>query len=116
MLNREAILAAEDLRSVDVDVPEWGGTIRVRMLTGAEMDQFMATVQQHQVNGKIDPKTLRARLVILTAVDEDGARLFTDDDLDALQGKSHAAIARVFGEAQHLNGLSDDDVEEMAGN
>ena len=42
-LNREAILAAEDLPRELVEVPEWGGAVYVRALTGAERDQFEAS-------------------------------------------------------------------------
>ena len=37
MLTKEAILAADDLPREKVDVPEWGGEVYVRALTGAQM-------------------------------------------------------------------------------
>ena len=40
LLNRSAILDAEDLKHEDVEVAAWGGTVRVRMMTGAERDEF----------------------------------------------------------------------------
>ena len=38
LLSKSAILCANDLQTEDVDVPEWGGTVRVRSFTGRERD------------------------------------------------------------------------------
>ena len=43
-LSRDDILKAEDLTTEEVDVPEWGGTVLVRGLTGRERDEFEASV------------------------------------------------------------------------
>ena len=39
-LTRSEILAARDLGTVAVDVPEWGGTVHLRPLTGSERGRF----------------------------------------------------------------------------
>lgn len=117
MLTREAILQAVDLLTEDVEVPEWGGIVRVRGLTGAERDRFEGSVVQ--VKGRkaaMNLHNLRARLVALTAIDEDGERLFSSKDVEALGEKSAAALERVFSAAQRLSGLSDEDVEELTKN
>ena len=59
---------------------------------------------------------IRAVLVAMAVVDEDGNRLFTDKDVKALAKKSAAAMDRIFAETQKLNAVSDEDVEEMAKN
>jgi len=117
LLSREQILQAEDLVYEDVEVPEWGGTVRVRGLTGAERDQFEASIVS--LNGrqsKVDTRNVRAKLAALTIIDEDGKRLFTDQDVRQLGLKSAAALDRVFDVAQRLSGLSDQDIEELAEN
>ena len=40
MLTREQILGSDDLKRQTVAVPEWGGDVFVRMLTGGERDAF----------------------------------------------------------------------------
>lgn len=116
-LNREAILAAEDLPRELVEVPEWGGAVYVRALTGAERDQFEASiVEQRGRDVRMNMRNIRAKLVALTVVDEGGQRIFTDDDVAALGGKSAAALDRLFAVAQRLSGLSKEDVEELAKN
>jgi len=43
-LNKEQILRADDLKTEEVDVPEWGGSVRVRVLTGTERDAFESSI------------------------------------------------------------------------
>ena len=117
LLSKTAILAANDLKSEDVEVPEWGGAVRVRSFTGRERDAFEASmVRGEGRDRKVDLTNMRARLVGLTVIDETGQRLFTDDEVDLLGAKSGAALDRIFAIAQKLNGLSGSDVEELSKN
>ena len=117
LLYKTAILAAQDLQTEDVEVPEWGGAVRVRSFTGRERDAFEASmVRGEGRDRKVDLTNMRARLVGLTVIDETGQRLFTDDEVDLLGAKSGAALDRVFAVAQKLNGLSGADVEELSKN
>lgn len=110
LLTRDAILAAPDLRAVDVEVPEWGGMVRVRMLTAAERDRFelsfVGTAADAQVN-------VRARLVALTLCDQQGVRLFSEADITVLGQKSGAALDRVFEAASRLNAITDRDIDDL---
>ena len=117
LLSKTAILAANDLKSEDVEVPEWGGAVRVRSFTGRERDAFESSmVRGEGRDRKVDLTNMRARLVGLTVIDETGQRLFNDEEVDLLGAKSGAALDRVFAIAQKLNGLSGADVEEFSKN
>ena len=117
LLSKTAILAAQDLQTEDVEVPEWGGAVRVRSFTGRERDAFEASmVRGDGRDRRVDLTNMRARLVGLTVIDESGQRLFTDEEADLLGAKSGAALDRVFALAQKLNGLSGSDVEELTKN
>jgi hypothetical protein len=117
MLSREQILAAADLPREEVLIPEWGGTVWVRTLSAAERDAFeAASVQARGKDRSVNLANLRARLAVLCLVDEQGQRLFTDTDAVALGQKSAKALAKVYDVAARLNGLSADDVEELAKN
>ena len=118
LLSREAILAASDLKTEEVAVPEWGGAVLVRGLTGAERDVYEQSVLTGKgKNRDVNLKNARAKLIAMSVIDESGNRLFnTGADVEALGKKSAAAIQRVFEVAQRLSGLSDSDVEELAGN
>lgn len=102
-LSKDDILKADDLPARDVDVPEWGGTVRVRGLTGAERDRYdfvLAAV-------KDDPSKaqFRADLVGRCMVDEDGKRLFSDSEVTKLAAKSGAALDRIFDVVRELSGM-----------
>jgi hypothetical protein len=114
ILNRDAILAALDLPKELVSVPEWGGDVYVRGLTGKERDQFEAgMIDQRGKSQVVNLQNIRAKLASMSICDEDGKRLFTDADLAALAGKSAIALNRVFDVARKLSGLGDTDVEEL---
>ena len=117
-LNRAEILAQDDLKYEDVEVPEWGGAmVRVRSLNASERDRFEAsTVQRNGKKVTTNLENIRARLVLLCLVDEKGERLFDEGDTYPLGGKSAAALDRIFTVAQRLNGLRDEDVDELAKN
>lgn len=117
-LTRDQILAADDIATEVVDVPEWGGEVLVKGLTGRERDQFEESILVQ--NGKTRPKmklaNMRAKFVALSIVDDGGRRIFDDADIESLGQKSAAALQRVFEVAQQLSGLSDDDLEELEKN
>jgi hypothetical protein len=117
LLTKEQILAIDDVQVRDVEVPEWGGVVRVRGLTGTQRDAFESeVVVLNGSNTQRNLRNIRARLVAITAVDDKGARLFTHKDVDALGAKSARALDRVFSAASELSGLSAADVEELAEN
>lgn len=116
-LTKDQILQANDLPFEDVEVPEWGGKVRVRALTGAERDAFEASIVVRKGNrAELNPVNMRAKLVALTIVDENGNRIFSDSDIEALGRKSASALDRVFQVAQRLSGLRPEDLEEMTKN
>jgi hypothetical protein len=117
LLSKDAILKADDLPRQVVEVPEWGGSVMVRGLTGSERDKFEASVLVKK--GKdydVKLADLRARLVVLSVIDEAGTRLFDDNDVAELGKKSASALNRVFEAAQRLSGLTDQDIEELEKN
>jgi hypothetical protein len=113
MLDREAILNVVDLKPEVVEVPEWGGSLYIRMLTASERDKFEASCVG--TGKKQNLTNIRARLVVLCACDEAGERLFTDADAEALGRKSAAAVDKVFGACSKLNGFSSQDIEDLEG-
>lgn len=109
LLNRDAILAAQDLTTEDVDVSEWGGSVRVRVMTGAERDSFGASLVGP--DGKPSPDGYKAKLVARCLVDEAGQRMFSDAEVTLLEAKSAPALDRVFAVADRLNAVNAGAVE-----
>lgn len=117
ILSKADILGCIDLRFETVAVPEWGGSVRVRTLSGAERDAFEATLMK-TLNGKRVPDmdNLRAKLLAATVVDEEDKPIFGVHDLVALGRKSAVAIDRIFAVAQRLNAMAPESVEESIKN
>ena len=117
ILSREAILAASDIQEEIVPVPEWGGEVIVRGLSGTQRDQFEASVvKQKGKSTELNLKNVRAKMIALSVVDEHGNRIFSERDVAALGAKSARALQRVWEKARELSGLSEEDVEELAKN
>lgn len=117
ILNRDAILTASDIQTEVVEVPEWGGSVLVRGLTGAQRDRFEASMVELKKGKQVlKLSNLRAYLAALSIVDEQGQLLFSNEDIEALGNKSCAALQRIWDVARRLSGLSDDDVEELTKN
>jgi hypothetical protein len=117
-LNKQQILEQDDLKTEDVMIPEWGGAwVRVRTLNASERDHFEAsTVQRNGKKVTTNLENIRARLCLLCLIDEEGNRLFDEGDTFPLGGKSASALDRIFTVAQWLNGLRDEDVNELVKN
>ena len=110
MLSKEAILNADDLKTEVVDVPEWGGEIIIRGLTGKTREVFETIASEQSTS---DASNIRASMAALSIVDEAGALMFTNQDVIKLGEKSYIALDRVFKAAKKLNGLgSVEDLEK----
>lgn len=115
VLNREDILGADDILIEQVPVPEWGGDVFVKGMTGSERDLFESSViSVSSKTEKVDMRDIRAKLCSKSICDEDGKKLFSTADVKELSQKSAVALQRVFLVAQRLSGITDDDVEELA--
>jgi hypothetical protein len=98
ILSKAAILAAQDLPTTEVEVPEWGGTVRLRALRVADLGRI------REAAGQSDDAFAFA-LVAASLVGEDGEPLFGANDAEALAGKSLVAFRRVLVATLGLNGL-----------
>lgn len=106
-LTKDSILAVTDRKIVEVQVPEWGGSVFVRSMSGAERDAF-------EFDQLANPKIhIRSRLVAFTACDETGQLLFTLQDMEQIGKKSCKPLDRLFEEAVRLNKISKEDIEDL---
>lgn len=114
---RGKILAADDLKRELLTIEEWGETIYVREMTGTERDEYEAGLMQLQDKPLVERlENMRARLCVLTVVDEHGTRIFNADDVEALGAKNGAVLTRISDLAALINRLDVREVDEDAGN
>ena len=121
MLGKDDILGKVNLKTEDVDVPEWGGSVRVRELSAEERDSYeneLLVVRQEGRKTTVTPnlRNAKAKIVVRAVIDEEGNRLFEDKDVDRLGKLSAQAIDRVAEVVSRLSGLTPKDVEELTGN
>ncbi len=119
MLSRDGILSADDLPRVRVAVPEWGGHVHVRGMTGEEREAFEAeNTRLRKGRGEDDLswyQGYRARLLVRSLCDESGALLFGPEDAVRLSGKSDAALERCYRACKPLSLPGEEDVVQEAG-
>jgi len=116
-LTRSEILEAADILTEEIIVPDWGGSVFVRGLTGAQRDEFEMQVMEQRGRKQIwNRKDVRARLVVVSVVDEDGELLFSQSDIPAVSKKSARALEPIFDTARRLSGMSVADVKELSKN
>ena len=114
VLSKKAILEAVDLNQQTIEVPEWGGTVIIRELTGRERDAFEEGSLDRNKN--VTMNNIRARLVAMSAIDTEGNRLFTNADAHALGEKSATALHRCIEASASLSGITSSDIDELEGN
>lgn len=112
-LGRDEILARRPLAREEITVPELGGTVYVRVMSGLERDAYEADLLSNK-DKRLE--NMRARLLVRCACDATGQLLFKPEDADALGAQTWQALDRLAAAAQRLNRLSDASIEEIKGN
>ena len=109
VLTKDAILQADDLPRVLVEVPEWGegAVVNVRTLSALEAESLKGIDEKGNFLG---------RFAVLVMCDENGERLFSDEYADKVGGKNNNALRKVCDAAQELNGMGAEAQEEAAKN
>jgi hypothetical protein len=103
MLTREQLRARKPLRTASVVLPERGGEVTVCRLSGAGRDFVMS--------GNDDPESdawrvgFRDRIVVSTLLDENGDRVFADDEVAFIREMDAADVSAIFTAACVLNGF-----------
>lgn len=102
-LTRDQILSAEDLPTEDVDVPEWGGHILLRVMPGIDREEFEGSVLEDR--DEKSTREFRTKLVAFCAVDDKGERLFTLEHVERLGKKNGKVLDRLADICLRVNGM-----------
>lgn len=109
-LTRDEIIAAIAARKTvtkDEDVPEWGGVVKIRLLSAAELKAigfFSGT----------DAADLPVNILVAALSDEQGEPLFTKADFKTIAQADFATTIRIFEVASKFNGLTEEEVAAAA--
>ncbi|WP_186270013.1 hypothetical protein [Burkholderia gladioli] len=111
MLTRDQILAARDLETEVVHVPEWGGDVRIGVMSGKAREVLMDSLAEQQPLSRF-----QALMLASTIVDDAGSPIFSADDVEQLRGKSTEVLVRLVEVAMRLNKIGQTAVEEAEKN
>ena len=103
LLTREGVLGRLDRKTRDVEVPEWGGTVRVAELTGLDRVAFEAALVDKNRKGSI-----HAALLSRCLVNENLEPMFTEAELDA---RAATVLTRLWDVAVSLNAVGAEEEE-----
>jgi hypothetical protein len=99
------ILAKDDFTYEEIDVPEWGGTLRLRSLSGAQRTIITARAQKNRATGD----GLYEQLIIMSAVDEDGKLIFDEKQhLEMMKSRNSAVTKRIGEKVLEISGFTPD--------
>lgn len=113
-LTAETILNIDDSILERLTIPEWGGEIYIRTMTGAERDRWdLFSEKEVKKTGHVN---IRARLAVMVACNSKGERIFKDEDAKELSKKSAKALDRIFDAASKINRLNDESIGEAEKN
>lgn len=111
---KNQIFKAQDVKLEAVEVPEWGVTLHVKTLSGAERAKLRSISDALSKSGR--ESEADTHLLILSACDAQGNKVFNDNDFTALNEKNASVITRVAMAALKVNGLGEQAVEEAKKN
>jgi len=115
LLTREQILKSNDRKHVEIEIPEWGGKVRIGVLSGYDREKAEEEFSKTNLNAQ-DKYNRRAFFVAISVIDEKGNRIFTMDDVKALNEKNWEALDRIVDSSRLLNKIGDEAVEALAKN
>jgi hypothetical protein len=102
ILTAEEILGAQDVQFETVNVPEWGGDVKIR-----SMDSFAVL----RFTGPEKRNDAASLVVALSVCDESGELVFKESDVAKLKAKCVHAIMRISKAALRLNGLDQTEIQ-----
>lgn len=117
-LTRDQMLAAARTATIERDVltvPELGGTIYVRGMSGKERDEFEEglRIRRGRRSGQSDLRNFRARLAVKVIVTEDGQRILTDEDAVVFGRMPAGVLDRIISRCTELSGMAEEEIDDL---
>lgn len=108
---RDRILQAKDIHSSSLTVEQWDVKLEIRTMTAVERSRLVATCTKP--DGTVDMEKMYPLLLIAAVYDpETGEKVFTAEDMGALQDKSAAAVELVAQKVMEVSGMTAKAVDE----
>lgn len=112
-LNLEALKKVDDAQYDIVDIPEWGGEIKLKTISLEDQLEFGKLLQES--NG--DEYNYVFYLLKASCLNDEDKPMFTSiEDVALLKNMATAPVMKLFKAALALNDISDKEVEAVAKN
>ena len=108
VLTRDALLGAVTLDIEELSIPELGGVVYVKAMSGKQRDQW----ESWAVSAK-GPKNIRGKAAARCLCDASGNRLFSDSDAGQLGEIKASVLQKIFECVQRLSGVTKEDADEL---
>lgn len=112
MLSRDQIKECSDRRVKEVEIEEWGGSVRIQSLSVQGQVDF----EEASLKEGAGKQAAIFAMILACAIDEKGDKLFKPEDVSFLQEKSPTAILKLFNACLALNAIKELDINEKAKN
>lgn len=117
-LTRDDMLRAAREARIQRDkltVPELGGDIYVRGMSGKERDEFEEglRIRRGRKAGQSDLRNFRAKLAVKVIVNEDGQRILTDEDATVFGQLPAGVLDRIITRCSELSGLAEEEADDL---
>jgi hypothetical protein len=103
LLTRDQILAIP-LRTKEIYIPEWNGSILIREMTAREMmDAGLFVLKRNGETDYTKAAQAPAYLFLKHVIDRNGNREFPDEDIEKVNNLHGAVVQRIAKEVQELS-------------
>lgn len=104
MLNKDDILKTNAGRkTMTVEVKPWKGQARIRGVSAGEMDHLESLLHAYYKDPLAVTDRVRATACAYFLSDEDGNRMFSNDEIDKLNALPAPGLTVVFNEGMRFN-------------
>lgn len=117
-LTRDQMIEAAKNARIERDkllVPELGGEIWVRGMSGIERDKFEEglRIRKGKRAGQSDLRNFRAQLAVRVIVDDQGQRVLNDLDADIFGRLPAGVLDRIITRCNELSGKAQEELDDL---
>lgn len=111
ILSKKDILNINDREHVDIEVPEWGGTLRIYVMSLRERMVLEGLVggksgKKSPKSDKVSSEQEKIMFLLRTCLkDEDGKDMFDENEVSMLLDKDSKVVYRIFEKCIEVNNL-----------
>lgn len=118
LLTLEQLKTTPVFKSERVPVPELGGDVLIREFAGSDRDHIVRFLYENKsdVAANLNNGAFMVLVLSLALSNEDGSRLFPDDQVHILSRWSEKVIDRLYGIAARMNALGGEQLDAAAKN